>query len=151
MTTRLVLAPSAPSQASEFGACPSVCFQGWKWSLTNTESNPTSSARQEKSNNSRGPNCSADALYPSFNKACSSLPDGSAPHPLASRRGWGALLCLYLRQHILAEAPHIGEHRFGGSAFKIEVDITHAKFAEGPQIGDDIARLSREQPPFPII
>src|SRR5438045_7441714 len=66
MTTRLVLAPSAPSQASEFGACPSVCFQGWKWSLTNTESKPTSSARREKSSNSRGPNCSAEALYPSF-------------------------------------------------------------------------------------
>src|SRR3954452_16483589 len=66
MTTRLVLAPSAPSQASEFGAWPFVCFQGWKWSLTNTESKPTSSARQEKSNNSRGPNCSAEALYPSF-------------------------------------------------------------------------------------
>src|SRR5947208_12910726 len=66
MTTRLVLAPSAPSQASEFGAWPFVCFQGWKWSLTNTESKPTSSARQQKSSNSRGPNCSAEALYPSF-------------------------------------------------------------------------------------
>src|SRR5213076_1508726 len=70
--TRRVLAPSAASQANENGACPPVCFQGWKWSLTNTESNPTSSARQEKSSNSRGPNCSADALYPSFSKACSS-------------------------------------------------------------------------------
>src|SRR5438105_1846533 len=66
MTTRFVLAPSAPSQASEFGAWPSVCFHGWKWSLTKTESNPTSSARREKSSNSRGPNCSAEALYPSF-------------------------------------------------------------------------------------
>src|SRR5215472_2911535 len=63
---RLVLAPSAPSQASEFGAWPSVCFHGWKWSLTNTESKPTSSARHEKSSNSVGPNCSAEALYPSF-------------------------------------------------------------------------------------
>src|SRR5438105_8369939 len=69
MTTRLVLAPSAPSQASEFGAWPSVCFHGWKWSLTNTESNPTSSARREKSSSSRGPNCSADALYPSFSNS----------------------------------------------------------------------------------
>src|SRR5437762_6050011 len=66
MTTRLVLAPSAPSQASEFGASPSVCFHGWKGSLTKTESNPTSSERREKSSNSRGPNCSAEALYPSF-------------------------------------------------------------------------------------
>src|SRR5207302_3316154 len=66
ITTRRVLAPSAPSQASEFGAWPSVCFHGWKWSLTNTESKPTSSARREKSKSSRGPNCSAEALYPSF-------------------------------------------------------------------------------------
>src|SRR5436309_13286083 len=68
---RFVLAPSAPSQASEFGAWPSVCFHGWKWSLTKIESKPTSSARQEKSSSSRGPNCSAEALYPSFSTCCS--------------------------------------------------------------------------------
>src|SRR5712691_7558167 len=69
--TCLVLTPRAVNQPSENGACPPVCFHGWKWSLTNTESNPTSSARQEKSNSSRGPNCSADALYPSFSNGCS--------------------------------------------------------------------------------
>src|SRR5947209_17664504 len=95
MTTRLVLAPSAPSQASEFGACPSVCFQGWKWSLTNTESKPTSSAMREKSSNWLGPNCSADALYPSFSTSRSSL----------SRSD--------LRQHVLAQPLHIGDHRVG--------------------------------------
>src|SRR5215207_11109949 len=31
-----------------------------------TESNPTSSARQEKPSNAPGANCSADALYPSL-------------------------------------------------------------------------------------
>src|SRR5579859_1830730 len=31
-----------------------------------TESKPTASARPEKSSNSFGPNCSADALYPSL-------------------------------------------------------------------------------------
>ncbi len=34
------VAPSAPSQASADGACPSVCFHGWKWSLTKTEFEP---------------------------------------------------------------------------------------------------------------
>src|SRR5579872_7057432 len=78
MTTRLVLAPSAPSQASEFGAWPSVCFHGWKWSLTKTESNPVASASTEKSSNSRGPNCSADALYPSFSTALLLSLEGAA-------------------------------------------------------------------------
>src|SRR5256885_7871603 len=66
MTTRDVLAPSAPSHVSENGAWPSTCFQGWKWSLMKTESKPTSSARHEKSSNLPGANCSADALYPSL-------------------------------------------------------------------------------------
>src|SRR5579863_1215390 len=110
MTTRLVLAPSAPSQASELGACPSVCFHGWKWSLTNTDSNPTSSARREKSSKSRGPNCSADALYPSFSNVFS-----FATGPPALRSN--------LRQHVLAEAAHVGEHRLGGVAVEIEIDM----------------------------
>ena len=66
MTTRDVLAPSAPSQVSEKGAWPSTCFHGWKWSLMKTESKPTSSARHEKSSNLPGANCSAEALYPSL-------------------------------------------------------------------------------------
>src|SRR5260370_22726339 len=66
MTTRDVLAPSAPSHVSEKGAWPSTCFHGWKWSLMKTESKPTSSARQEKPSNLPGANCSADALYPSL-------------------------------------------------------------------------------------
>ena len=41
ITMREVVAPSAPSQASENGAWPPVCRQGWKWSLTKTESKPT--------------------------------------------------------------------------------------------------------------
>ncbi len=63
-STRSVLATSAPSQGSAAGACPPVCRQGWRWSLTNTESNPARSASTEKSISSRGANCSADALYP---------------------------------------------------------------------------------------
>src|SRR5215831_16969000 len=125
MTTRLVRAPSAPSQASEFGACPSVCFHGWKWSLTKTESNPTSSARHEKSSNSRGPNCSADALYPSFSKGYSSLSSRALPQvnrctPAFAGEAGGAALPSFLllrshpRQHVLAEAAHIGDHRIGG-------------------------------------
>ena len=66
MTIRCVLAPSAPIHANADGAWPSVCLQGWKWSLTKTESNPTCSASTEKSNSGFGANCSADALYPSF-------------------------------------------------------------------------------------
>src|SRR5258708_36107196 len=66
MTTRDVLAPSAPSHVREKGAWPSTCFHGWKWSLMKTESKPTSSARHEKPSNLPGANCSADALYPSL-------------------------------------------------------------------------------------
>ena len=62
MMMRAVFAPSAPSQLKENDACPPWCRHGWKWSLTKTESKPTVSARQEKSSNSPGPNCSADAL-----------------------------------------------------------------------------------------
>src|SRR5438309_11734178 len=68
---REVRAPSAPSQTSEDGACPSVCFQGWKWSLMKTESNPACSAAQPKSSSCPGPNCSADALYPSLSTTAS--------------------------------------------------------------------------------
>ncbi len=71
MITRLVRAPSAPSQAIDEGACPPVCFHGWKWSLMNTELKPTSSAVQENASSSFGPNCSADALYPILSNACS--------------------------------------------------------------------------------
>src|SRR5215467_12085502 len=71
MTTRDVLAPSAPNHVSEKGAWPSTCFHGWKWSLMKTESKPTSSAKQEKPSNLFGANCSADALYPSLITATS--------------------------------------------------------------------------------
>src|SRR5687767_11674187 len=73
MMTRDVRAPSAPSHVSENGAWPSTCFHGWKWSLMNTDSKPTSSARHEKSSNLPGANCSAEALYPSLIKHVSSL------------------------------------------------------------------------------
>src|SRR5215831_15484629 len=164
MTTRLVRAPSAPSQASEFGACPSVCFHGWKWSLTKTESNPTSSARHEKSSNSRGPNCSADALYPSFSKGSSSVtsPPGSSRGStwvpgtgpgttISPLRFCAAKSSLYFRQYILAEAPHIGEHRFGSGAFEIEIDIANAEVPKCAQIGDDIGHLTGEQSTFAVI
>src|ERR1700756_1146148 len=85
MTTRDVLAPSAPSQVSEKGAWPSTCFQGWKWSLTNTESNPTDSAWQGKSSSFPGANCSADALYPSLSTVIPSpvVSNGNAVMPTA--------------------------------------------------------------------
>src|SRR5580698_7239716 len=66
MITRLVDAPSAPSQTNAFGAWPSVGFHGWKWSLTNTESKPTCSATTENASSFDGANCSAEALYPSL-------------------------------------------------------------------------------------
>ena len=44
ISTFEVRAPSAPIQAIEFGAWPSMCFHGWKWSLTNTDSKPAFSA-----------------------------------------------------------------------------------------------------------
>ena len=70
-TSFVVRAPSAPSQTIENGAWPSVCFHGWKWSLTNAESKPTCSAMTAKSSSFEGANCSADALYPSLSTGCS--------------------------------------------------------------------------------
>ena len=61
-TMRRVRAPSAPSHTSEFGACPPVCFQGWKWSEMKQLSKPISSASSPNSSNCAGVNCSADAL-----------------------------------------------------------------------------------------
>src|ERR1700734_1318458 len=116
MTTRLVLAPSAPSQASELGACPSVCFHGWKWSLTKTESNPTSSAKTEKSSNSRGPNCSADALYPIFSTVLLLC--------LGLALGWPVS---DLGEHVLAEALHVGDHFAGIGAVEAEIDRDDAE------------------------
>ena len=57
-----VEAAAAPSQAMALGACPSVCRQGWKWSLVQTDSKPWRSAAMAKSSSRRGPNCSAEAL-----------------------------------------------------------------------------------------
>src|ERR1700733_10346873 len=133
MTTRLVLAPSAPSQASELGAWPSVCFHGWKWSLTKTESNPCSSASTENSSNSRGPNCSADALYPSF----------STIHSCGKRSNLG--------QHILAEAPQIGDDFIGVGAVEAEIDRDDPKILEGAQIADDRRGIAREQAPVAVV
>jgi hypothetical protein len=62
MTIRLVVAPNAPSHDSANGACPPECLNGWKWSLTKTESNPHCSARQAKRRRLDGSNCSAEAL-----------------------------------------------------------------------------------------
>src|SRR5262249_12061395 len=112
-----------------------------KWSLTKTESNPTSSAKHENASNSRGPNCSADALYPSFSNACSFVSCRVAPHPLAARvppsprtrregRGEGSRPPLNLRQHLFAQATHLGDHRIGAVAGEIEVDIADAEIAE---------------------
>src|SRR3954470_18028897 len=67
MRMRFVLAPSAPSQANENGACPPVSRHGWKWSLMIALSNPSSSARTPYRSSSCGPNCSADAFQPSVN------------------------------------------------------------------------------------
>src|SRR5882672_6465750 len=76
MATFEVRAPSAPIQAIELGAWPSICFHGWKWSLTNTDSKPAFSAWIEKSSSLPGANCSADALYPSLSTVM--LPYGDA-------------------------------------------------------------------------
>jgi hypothetical protein len=64
ISTREVLAPSAPSQVSENGECAPVCFQDWKWSLIPAMSNPHRYAATVKSSRSDGPNCSAETLYP---------------------------------------------------------------------------------------
>ena len=63
-STREVRSPTALIHAIENGACPPRCRHGWKWSLTTTLSRPCSSARTANSTRSRGPNCSAEALYP---------------------------------------------------------------------------------------
>src|SRR5690242_14157357 len=59
-----VRSPTAAIQVSENGACPPSCRQGWKWSLTATDSMPCCSAATAISTSSRGSNCSALALYP---------------------------------------------------------------------------------------
>src|SRR4029079_14761112 len=46
---------------------------GWKWSLTVALSMPCASAATARSTRSRGANCSADALYPSFSSAMGSF------------------------------------------------------------------------------
>src|ERR1700722_4183102 len=81
-----VRSPTAVIQASENGACPPLCRHGWKWSLTVALSMPCSSAATASSTSSRGANCSADALYPSFSSAtcsfllpCLNSPHGSSP------------------------------------------------------------------------
>src|SRR5205823_10766814 len=58
---------------------------------------------------------------------------------------------LNLRQHVLAETPHVGGHRVGGSALETEIDMANPEIAERPQIGDDIRQLTREQPPLAVI
>ena len=60
--TVFVRSPTAAIQASENGAWPPSCRQGWKWSLTVTDSMPWPSAATAISTSSRGSNCSADAL-----------------------------------------------------------------------------------------
>ena len=60
--TRSVAWAAAPSQTRALGAWPSVCRQGWKWSLVQTESKPARSAAIARSRRRRGGNCSADAL-----------------------------------------------------------------------------------------
>src|SRR4051795_10153397 len=72
-TSRLVRSPTAVIQANENGACPPSCRHGWKWSLTVALSIPCSSAATASSTSSRGANCSADALYPSFSSATGSF------------------------------------------------------------------------------
>ena len=63
--------PTAVIHASENGAWPPSWRHGWKWSLTVALSMPCSSAATASSTSSRGANCSADALYPSFSSATS--------------------------------------------------------------------------------
>src|SRR5579875_3545882 len=59
-----VRSPVAPSQGRTLGACPPRWRQGWKWSETAIVSRPTRSACCAYSTSFRGPNCSAEALYP---------------------------------------------------------------------------------------
>ena len=56
--------PTAVIHAIADGAWPPSCRHGRKWSDTTALSSPTSSARTAYSTSSRGPNCSAEALYP---------------------------------------------------------------------------------------
>ncbi len=49
-----VRSPTAAIQASENGAWPPVCRQGWKWSLTVALSMPCASAATAISTSSRG-------------------------------------------------------------------------------------------------
>src|SRR5665213_4170707 len=151
MTTRLVLAPSAPSQASEFGACPSVCFHGWKWSLTKTDSNPVSSASTENSSNSCGPNCSADALYPSFSTVCGSCgsngPRRLSPACGRDDRAPGS----DLGQHVHAEAAHRGDDLAGIGPVEAEIDPGDTEFLERAKIADDRRVVAREQAAVAIV
>ncbi len=71
---REVRSPTAVIQANADGAWPPSWRQGRKWSETTALSSPTSSARTAYSTSSRGPNCSADALYPIRNVMVHSLP-----------------------------------------------------------------------------
>ena len=66
--------PTAVIHAIAEGAWPPSCRHGRKWSDTTALSSPTSSARTAYSTSSRGPNCSADALYPIRNVMGTSLP-----------------------------------------------------------------------------
>ena len=66
--------PTAVIHAIAEGACPPSCRHGRKWSDTTALSSPTSSARTAYSTSSRGPNCSAEALYPIRNVMSTSLP-----------------------------------------------------------------------------
>ena len=71
---RDVRSPTAVIHAIADGAWPPSCRHGRKWSDTTALSRPTSSARTAYSTSSRGPNCSADALYPIRNVMGFSLP-----------------------------------------------------------------------------
>ena len=77
--------PTAVIHASADGAWPPSCRHGRKWSDTTALSSPTSSARTAYSTNSRGPNCSADALYPIRNVMRISLPAPAAFRPAETR------------------------------------------------------------------
>ena len=52
-----------------------------------------------------------------------------------------------LGQHILAEAPHVGEDGVGGVAAEAEIDGEDAEIAQRPEIARDRRVVAGAQPP----
>ncbi len=84
--------PTAAIQGSAAGAWPPSCRQGRKWSDAQTLSSPSSSASTAYSTRSRGPNCSADALYPIFRSTGPSF-SRDRPASVSAGRRWSCRSC----------------------------------------------------------